>query len=133
MTPMKRLPWISATAAAFLLSGSLAAAQETEADVEAGGDLDVTMTLLPEGATQPDPVTRTIALPDEAAETEAAESSAEGLATANEARQRREAGLETAAEARERGQELGAEMAEQMRARPDDLPERPSQPAGAGQ
>ena len=62
--------------------------------------LDLTMVLMPEGATTPDAVTRVIELPAAAAEAApvAAESSAEGLDTANEAR---EQGRERAQQGRE--------------------------------
>jgi hypothetical protein len=76
-------------------------------------DEEATMTVMPQ-AELPDAVTDAIELPDEASE-EGVASSAEGLATANEARQRRLEGLETAQAARERGAEFGAEHAENAR------------------
>jgi hypothetical protein len=92
------------------------------------GDLEVTMTLLPNGAELPGAVTSEIALPLTAS-TQATEHAASGLVQANEARQtgaahrssalasaaERRDGLETAvAEARERGAEA-SEVAEQAR------------------
>lgn len=89
------------------LCGSVAAAQEPAADtVDA---LELTMTLLPEDATTPDAVTRTIQLPDAAA----LRAAPPGLEQANDARERRAGGRETAAEARERGREFGRQVAEQ--------------------
>jgi hypothetical protein len=74
--------------------------------------LDVTMTLMPEGATLPDAVTKVIELP-EAAAAAAEENAAPGTDTANAARANREAGLEVAADAREQGREFGQQMADQ--------------------
>jgi hypothetical protein len=95
----------------LLISGGVALAQESEQTAEDAltDTLDVTMVLLPEGATLPDAVTRTIELPRAAREA----ATAPGLDTAAQARERRERGLETAAEAREQGREFGQQMAEQ--------------------
>jgi hypothetical protein len=102
--------FLAVTAATMTLVAPRAYTQEDDADgVET---LDVTMTLMPEGATLPDAVTRLIELPDAAAET-ARESAAQGLETANEARANRDAGLGVAGEARENGREFGQEVREQ--------------------
>jgi hypothetical protein len=71
--------------------------------------LDVTMVLLPEGATVPDAVTRTIELPRAAADS----ANPPGVDTASSARNGRERGLENAAEAREQGREFGQQMSQQ--------------------
>jgi len=95
----------------FLLAISLATssvlAQESKDPSES---LELTMTLLPETAKQPDALTKTIELPAQASPT-AVDKSAAGLAKGNESRERREGGLDTAAEARERGREFGQDMA----------------------
>jgi hypothetical protein len=98
-------------------------AQENSSDTDE--NLELTMTLLPEAATLPDAVTKTIELPEPASET-GADSSAQGLATANEARDHSDqsdhsdAGLETAAEARERGRDLGQDMAAEAQQNRED-------------
>ena len=107
-----RCKWfLAVTAATATLAAPRAYAQERDAE-EAVETLDVTMTLMPEGTTLPDAVTRLIELPDAAAEA-ARESAAQGLETANEARANRDAGLGVAAEARENGREFGQEVREQ--------------------
>jgi hypothetical protein len=85
-----------------------AVAQEDNADIET---LDVTITLLPEGATTPEAVTRIIELPA-AANDSARQRSADGIQRANDARGNRQDGLDTAAEARESGRALGQQMRE---------------------
>lgn len=143
---MKWMQLLTASSLTCLLGGA-ALAQ--------GPDPEVTMTLLPDEATElPEAVTREIELPGEAAE-EGVTNSAEGLATANEnraeaagnrdealalAQENAQTGLEIAAEARERGAELGAEIADTARSGreefargdtegvlpiPDDLPALP--------
>ena len=81
-------------------------------------DLELTMTLMPEGEALPEAVTRTIELPPSASD--AAATNAAGLSQANEARDAREEGLDTAAEARDKGRELGEQMAEQARENRED-------------
>lgn len=148
---MKWMQLLTASSLTCLLGGA-ALAQ--------GSDREVTMTLLPDGATElPEAVTREIELPGEAAE-EGVTNSAEGLATANEnraeaaanrdealalAQENAQAGLDIAAEARARGTELGAEIADTARAAradfargdtegalpiPDDLPALPGDVPG---
>lgn len=124
-----------------LFCGELAAAQE--GDGSASDTLDLTMTLLPEGATTPEAVTRTIELPDAAA----LRAEPPGLDRADESRQRRGAGLETAAGAREQGREFGQQMAQQAQEGrenagrgangerpelPDRAPDSPGPPEGRG-
>jgi len=83
-----------------------------------GDDLDITMTVVDEDA-EPDTAVEPIVLPDSAA-LQAVESSAQGLATANEARERgREFGQDTAEAARERGTEARESAAERVR---DNIP-----------
>jgi len=83
-----------------------------------GDELDITMTVVDEDA-QPDIAVEPIVLPDSAA-LQAVESSAQGLATANEARERgREFGQETAKAAHERGAEARESAAERVR---DNIP-----------
>lgn len=90
--------------------------------------LDLTMTLLPEGATTPDPVTRTIQLPDAAA----LRADPPGIERANEAR-RDATGPDTAAEAREQGRDFGQQIAQQAQEARENAGrgadrERPGQP-----
>jgi hypothetical protein len=94
----------------FTLSLGTGSALTQEPGADQSESLELTMTLLPEKATQPDALTKTIELPTPASPT-AVEKAAAGLAKANESRERREAGLDTAAEARERGREFGQDMA----------------------
>jgi hypothetical protein len=92
--------------------------------------LELTIELMPEGATQPDAVTRIIELPAAVAEA-ARENSVRGLAEANAARDNRNAGLENAEEARERGRDQAQQDRENAgRGRPEDLPGGP--PGGGG-
>jgi len=93
--------------------------------------LELTMELMPEGATQPDAVTRIIELPAVVAEA-ARENSVRGLAEANAARENQDAGLEIAEEAQERGRDQAQQDREDAGrgppdgfdppGRPDDLP-----------
>ena len=131
---MKLADLLMLTTAASLLSCSWAHAQVAENSGSDGGDqsLDLTMTLLPEGATLPDAVTRVIELP-EAASDRARDSANPGLESADNARERRDTGLEIAADAIEGGREFGQAMREQAqesrenagRADPPDRPELP--------
>jgi hypothetical protein len=93
----------------LLFYGPVAFAQE-EGEDGAVETLDVTMRLMPEGATLPDAVTKVIELPAAAAD-QAREEAASGLETANEARDSHGAGQ--AAEAAEQGRERGQQMREQ--------------------
>ncbi|MEX2496231.1 MAG: hypothetical protein WD448_09095 [Woeseia sp.] len=114
---------------------------------EEEGDLEGTIRLMGHAEAElPDAVTKEITLPVHVVEDrEAVDASAEGLATANEARQRRETGLGIAAEARENAaadaRENAADMAEEAREnaenrsradefRPEtpEVPERPEVP-----
>jgi hypothetical protein len=89
------------------LFGAVALAQDARPPVET---LDVTMRLMPAGATLPDAVTKVIELPPAAGD-QATESSSQGLETANEARAER--GNPEAAERGEQGRERGQQMREQ--------------------
>jgi hypothetical protein len=145
---MKRAQSFVITAAVFALTSSWAAAQD--------GDLDVTMTVLPENADQSEAVTAAIDLPmDEAGEyipaEEGVENSQVGLDTANLARQDGRAfgeeARELAEENRERfGRGGGAPSIEELipdgvpagpetlefPETPDLVPELPEAPAGPG-
>lgn len=91
--------------AAFTAYGGVAAAQDN------GDDLDVTMDLIEEDEA-PDSAMEPIELPGTASE-QGVESSADGLATANEARERgREFGQDTAEEARQRGEDAREEASD---------------------
>jgi hypothetical protein len=138
---------VAAAMIVFFGYGS-ADAQEPSAADNAADTLDLTMTLMPEGATLPDAVTRIIELPAVAAE--AAQENAASIDTANEARISRESGRGIAADAREQGAELGQQVREQAqenrenaeRGRPDsagphdrpggppDVPGPPDRPGG---
>jgi hypothetical protein len=89
--------------------------------------LELTMELMPEGATQPDAITRVIELPAAVAEA-ARENAARGLAEANEARERRETGLAIAAEARERSVEQAQQDRENAGRGPPDREDIPGAP-----
>jgi hypothetical protein len=82
--------------------------------------LDLTMILMPEGATTPAAVTRTIELPAAAAE-QARERAARGLDTANGARGGPLDGPAVAADARERARDLGRELSEQAQQNRENL------------
>ena len=79
----------------------------------------------------PGAVTKEISLPDSVVDDSAAvENAAQGLATANENRLRREEGLARADEARENGAEMAEDAMEnrESRGRSGDRPERPDMP-----
>ncbi len=79
----------------------------------------------------PEAVTKEITLPAAIAEDSAAvEKAADGLAKANENRERREAGLSRADDARERGAEMADEAQDnrESRGRSEDRPEPPDNP-----
>ena len=83
-----------------------------------GDDLEITMTLMPEGGDLPDAVTRELTLPmfPEDDENQGVVNSADGLATANQAREDgREFGRQAAAAAQDNRENLG-------RGQPEDLP-----------
>jgi hypothetical protein len=89
------------------------------------GNLDVTMTLLPENAVGPEEITRRIELPSAPpAEREAAGAGADGEPERPDVlpglENGRGAGLDTAVEARERGRAFGQEVAEAARESRDD-------------
>ena len=115
------------TIALFLGTGSVWA-QDNANDEEA----EITIRLMGAAeASLPDAVTADIALPDSLPEDVAAVDKARfGIDTANENRQRREDGLATADEARERGAEMAEEAREnrENRGRSEDLPGRPDVP-----
>lgn len=100
-------------AAGCLVLGAAVHAQDANDSGKDADNLDVTMTLLPEGAKLPDAVTRTIKLPPAASGHAASDHAASGLGTANANRTRRENGLKTAEEARAEGRDLGQEMRQQ--------------------
>jgi hypothetical protein len=119
---------ILVSAIALLLSFGSAWSQDDVTETEA----EATIRLM--GAAEaelPDAVTKEITLPDSVSEDSAAvENAARGLETANENRLRRENGLATADEARERGAEMAEDAMEnrESRGRSDDLPDRPDVP-----
>lgn len=114
-----------------LLAGA-AGAQQPADDEPVPRELEVTMTLMPEGAREPEAVTRVIELPA-AASARAAEASEHGLSRADAAREARQEGLDRAAEAREKGRELGEEIAEQARENREDAGRgRPPEPPPGG-
>jgi hypothetical protein len=114
-------------AATWLLAGAVANAQDADGSNGSDDSLDVTMTLLPEGASLPDAVTRTIPLPDTATSSHAQP----GLDTANENRLRRDDGLETAQDARDRGRQFGQDVRDQAAEQRENA-ERGQRPDGAG-
>lgn len=126
-------------AAALALGALGARAQDAPDDDASDADFELTITLLPPGATQPDAVTRRIELPPAVVE-QGNSGDAEGLETAEEVRERRAVGLENAAEAVERGRELGEAVSEQARetrenagrGEPPDPPNRPERPDPPG-
>lgn len=145
---LSSIGWTAVLLIAGCVLGPGAVAQEPTGDAvpdeePVSEELELTMKLMPAGAELPDAVTKTIQLPP-AASAQAAEASARGLSTANEAKQNRPDGLDTAADARERGREFGDAMAEQARENredagrgnpptppsgpPDDLPGPPEPP-----
>lgn len=132
---MRAQPYSLIVATTLLCSGPMAYAQD-ESDGD-DSDFEVTMTLLPEGATQPDALTRIIELPPRVVE-EGRDNAQQGLDNANDARERREKGLNRAAEAAENGRALGEAMREQAqenrenagRGERPDPPRRPELPNG---
>jgi hypothetical protein len=119
---------LKVTAAAALFAAVGSQAQENAG--ENIDTLDLTMELMPEGATLPEAVTRVIELPEGAAEA-ARQNAAQGLETANAARGNGESGLAIAAEARERGMEQAQEDRENAGRGPPDwigLPDSPGPP-----
>lgn len=117
---LRRAAWL-----VVMLPMAPAIAQEANETEAAADALDLTMTLLPEGATTPDAVTRTIELPDPAA----LRAAPPGLERADEARTGREAGLANAAEARERGRQM-SEQAQEQRENTGRAGDRPGGPPG---
>ena len=113
-------------ATTLLLSFGTAWSQDNEEEAEA------TIRLM--GAAEaklPGAVTKEISLPDSVVDDSAAvENAAQGLATANENRLRREEGLARADEARENGAEMAEDAMEnrESRGRSGDRPERPDMP-----
>jgi hypothetical protein len=75
--------------------------------------LDLTMKLMPEGASLPEAVTRVIELPPAVVET-AEDNAANGLGQANAARENRQTALDRAAEAGEQGRERAQEVREDV-------------------
>jgi hypothetical protein len=117
MSMTTRCEWLLVVAAATL-AAPRAYTQEDGAD-QGVETLDVTMTLMPEGATLPDAVTRVLELPEAAAET-ARDSAAHGLETANQARGNAPA-LGEGGDARENGREFGQEVREQAQQNREDV------------
>ena len=109
---------------AFLLIADRAGAQGSPPSES----LELTIRLMPEGATSSEAVTKTIVLPPAASAT-GVENSQDGVERANEARESRGVGQDRAAEARERGREFGQQMSEQARENRDEAghgnPDRP--------
>lgn len=126
MLPIKSIAVFAA--GCFVLGAAAVHAQDAHDTGPDTDNLDVTMTLLPEGAKQPDAVTRTITLPS-AASSQAA--SASGLDKANANRDRRENGLKTAEEARAEGRDFGQEMRQQAAEQRENA-ERGKKPSDAG-
>ena len=125
---MLRAKWIVAVAAGYLVAGVPVHAQDANDSGTDADSLDVTITLLPEGATQPDAVTNPIKLPDSIPSQSRA--APPGLGKANDNKDRRAQGLATAEEARAQGSEFGQEMRQQAaeqrenaeRGKPSDTP-----------
>lgn len=92
-------------------------AQDIEDDVVE--TLDLTITLMPEGAALPEAVTRVIELPDTVADA-ARENARDGLDQADAARDRRDDGLETAEAASERGRDRAQQAREDLGRGPPD-------------
>jgi hypothetical protein len=101
---------------------------------DTGGDEDAEATIRLMGTAAdelPGAVTNVISLPESVPEDAAAvENAAQGLETANENWVRREEGLATADEARERGTQMAEDAMENIenRGRSDNLPDRPDVP-----
>lgn len=128
---MLRAKWIVAVAAGYLVLGAPVHAQDANDSGTDADSLDVTITLLPEGATQPDAVMKTIALPKKLSDTAASHNATQqGLEKANQRQDRRAQGLATAEEARAQGSAFGQEMRQQAaeqrenaeRGKPSDTP-----------
>lgn len=113
--------------AGLALFATAAAAQDEGAVPDDA--LDLTMVLMPEGATLPEAVTRVIELPAAAAEA-ARENATRGLETANAARDRDAPGIDTAEEAREQSLERAQQGREDAGRGPPDFV---SGPDGGGQ
>jgi hypothetical protein len=127
-----RRPLLACVAHALALAGAISALPAQAQDDAPIETLEVTMQLLPEGATLPDAVTRVIELPPAARDT-AAENAAKGLDRANAARAAENPGRETAAEARERGRDNAQEARENIgRGRGNGPPEDVPGPPQAG-
>lgn len=113
-------------AGATLSSPALYAAEGDEAD--AGPEDDATMAVVEEGQA-PDASFRDLALPEDAAE-EGVENSAEGLATANAAREEGRANASEASEASQEGRETARAAREQGRAFGEETAARAREEAG---
>ncbi len=126
------LPWLLMAVGVAAEEGADAAETPPSPPPALTESLELTMTLLPRGATGPEAVVRTIQLPAPAR----AGARADGAETAEQARQRRQDGLDAATEARELGREFGQQRAEEARedaARGRDLrPDVPSPPGNSG-
>ncbi|HEX6998821.1 MAG TPA: hypothetical protein VF322_11805 [Gammaproteobacteria bacterium] len=129
----------AALVAAGILLASAGMAQQPAERPSVPGDLEITMTLLPEGARRPDMLRTVIELPrngdgEYRPSVRAVERSARGLATANLARERgREFGEAMAEAAQQRREEAGRGAHAVLEgARPTELPapaQRPQTPA----
>lgn len=118
--------------ATLLLGSSISWAADDSDEPEA----ELTIRLMGAAeATLPEAVTKELSLPEAANEDSVAVENAEqGLETANENKMRREEGLARADEARERGSEMADEAQDnrENRGRSEDHPEPPNQPGPPG-
>jgi len=128
-------PRLAVTCALAALAFSGAQVARAQAPENRNGNLDLTMTLLPEHATGPEEITRRIELPrppgaeERGSRTDADGSGDEGKSSKPDASER---GRETSAEARERGREFGQEAAEQAREHRENAGRGPDDNPGAG-
>jgi len=95
---------------AFVAPINVSAQEDSGESIET---LDLTMKLMPEGASLPEAVTRVIELPPAVVDA-ARENAASGLGQANAGRENRQAGLDRAAEAGEQGRERAQEVREDV-------------------
>jgi len=107
------------------LAATTALAQDDDPGIET---LDLTIALMPEGATLPEAVTRIIELPAAVTSEATRENAARGLDQANGRIERREAGLEKAAEASQVGQEHAQQGREDVGRGPPDWAGSPGTP-----
>lgn len=120
-----------ATGLILVMIGMLIPVAWAQDDDEQVETLDLTMTLMPEGATLPDAVTRIIELPASAAEA-ARQNAVRGLVRANSATGRGDDGAEGAEQAGEQGRERAQQAREDAGRGPAELPEAAGSPPGQG-